>query len=141
MTEEQLATAREYEDYHPNSFGFKNTRFLQGFLESLDKNEGLQPESFDVIISNCVLNLCKPAILESRYKLLKPGGEMYFSDIYANRCVSIELQKNRSCLRQAASGPIPVAWRWRMYSRGYSACDSGHRSAGFVSLFVLTLVA
>jgi len=48
MTEDQLATAREYEDYHPNSFGFKNTRFLQGFLESLDKNEGLQPQSFDV---------------------------------------------------------------------------------------------
>jgi hypothetical protein len=31
-----------------------------------------------------------------------------------------------------------VAWRLRMYSRGYSVCDSGQRSAGFVCLFVLT---
>jgi arsenite methyltransferase len=108
MTAEQLATAREYEDYHAEKFGFKNTRFLQGYLESLDEIDGLQPESFDLIISNCVLNLCidKPAVLSSCYKLLKPGGEMYFSDVYANRRVPIELQKNKVLWGECVSGAL-----------------------------------
>jgi hypothetical protein len=59
-----------------------------------------------MLISNCVLNLCKPAILESRYKLLKPGGEMYFSDVYSNRCVSIELQKNSVLWGECVCGAL-----------------------------------
>jgi arsenite methyltransferase len=108
MTTEQLATAQAYRDYHAEAFGFKNTRFLQGYLESLDALEGLQPESFDLIISNCVLNLCidKPAVLNSCYKLLKPGGEMYFSDVYANRRVPIELQKNKVLWGECVSGAL-----------------------------------
>lgn len=108
MTAEQLATAREYQEYHAEKFGFKNTRFLQGYLESLDEIEGLQPESFDVIISNCVLNLCidKQAVLNSCYNLLKPGGEMYFSDVYANRRVPIELQKDKVLWGECVSGAL-----------------------------------
>ena len=69
-------------------FGFKkpNVRFLDGYIEKLDELD-LQPESFDIIVSNCVINLSvdKPAVLRGAYELLKPGGELYFADVYADR--------------------------------------------------------
>jgi arsenite methyltransferase len=81
MTEEQLDTAKEFQQYHADQFGYLNTEFVTGYLESLDQLDSLKAGSFDVIISNCVINLCtdKPGVLKACYDLLKPGGEMYFS--------------------------------------------------------------
>ncbi len=88
MTPEQVAVARSHADWHKAKFGFKtsNVRFLEGYIERLGEL-GLEPESFDIIVSNCVLNLSpdKPAVLKGAFKLLKPGGELYFADIYADR--------------------------------------------------------
>ena len=49
----------------------------------------LENDRFDCIVSNCVINLSpdKDAVLREVYRLLKPGGEFYFSDIYADRRV------------------------------------------------------
>ena len=86
MTEEQLAVAESTRDWHAEKFGFANVRFLRGYIERLDELD-LAPESFDVIVSNCVVNLSpdKAAVLEGARRLLKPGGEIYFSDVYADR--------------------------------------------------------
>lgn len=88
MTDEQLATANAHLDWHQKRFGYarSNVRFLKGYIERLDEL-GLEPESFDVIVSNCVINLSvdKPAVLRGALRLLKPGGELYFSDVYCNR--------------------------------------------------------
>ncbi|GIX34426.1 MAG: hypothetical protein KatS3mg126_0205 [Lysobacteraceae bacterium] len=61
-------------------------RFLHGYIEQLEALD-LEPASFDVIVSNCVINLSpdKPAVLHGVRRLLKPGGEFYFSDVYADR--------------------------------------------------------
>ena len=86
MTPEQLAVARRQQPFHAEQFGFNNVRFLEGQIERLEALE-LEPASFDVIVSNCVLNLStdKPAVLRGVQRLLKPGGEFYFSDVYADR--------------------------------------------------------
>lgn len=88
MTDEQLAVAEQHRDYHARLFGFDNVRFMHGYIERLDQLD-LEPGSFDVIVSNCVINLVldKPAALKSVHRLLKPGGEFYFSDVYADRRV------------------------------------------------------
>lgn len=91
MTPEQLETARSHVAWHMERFGYStaNVRFLQGFIEALDAL-GLEAGSFDVIISNCVVNLSidKPAVLKGVFDLLKPGGEFYFADVYADRRLS-----------------------------------------------------
>jgi arsenite methyltransferase len=88
MTDEQLATAEAHSDWHMRRFGFArpNVRFLKGYIERLEEL-GLEPASFDVIVSNCVINLSidKSAVLRGAYDLLKPGGELYFADVYCDR--------------------------------------------------------
>src|SRR5690242_20792162 len=85
MTDEQLETALSHIDWHMRAFGHvrPNMKFLAGYIEKLSEL-GLEPESFDVIVSNCVINLSvdKPAVLRRAYELLKPGGELYFADVY-----------------------------------------------------------
>ncbi len=109
MTEEQLAVANQYHEYHREQFGYQkaNTRFLQGYLEQLDQL-GLDDNTFDVIVSNCVLNLCmdKAAVLKHAYSLLKPGGEMYFSDVYADRRIPADLAKDPVLYGECLSGAL-----------------------------------
>lgn len=88
MTDEQLAVAQAHQAWHAEALGYDNVRFFKGYIEHLDQLD-LQPGSFDVIVSNCVVNLSpdKEAVLKGVYNLLKPGGEFYFSDVYADRRV------------------------------------------------------
>lgn len=88
MTAEQLAVAEQHRAYHAAAFGYDNVRFLHGYIERLNALD-LAPESFDVIVSNCVVNLSpdKEAVLQGIQRLLKPGSEFYFSDVYADRRV------------------------------------------------------
>lgn len=109
MTDEQLEVARSTEEWHRNKFGYaaKNTRFLTGYIEKLDELE-LEPASFDVIVSNCVLNLSpdKPLVLEQVFRLLKPGGEFYFSDVYAERRVPKALREDEVLWGECISGAL-----------------------------------
>jgi arsenite methyltransferase len=68
----------------------------------------LEPESFDVVISNCVINLSpdKEAVLKQVWNLLKPGGEMYFSDVYSDRIVPVELTKDPVLYGECLSGAL-----------------------------------
>lgn len=88
MTPEQLDVARRHHQYHRDAVGYDNVQFLHGYIERLDELD-LAAGSFDVIVSNCVVNLSpdKDAVLRGVHKLLKPGGEFYFSDVYADRRV------------------------------------------------------
>ena len=88
MTPEQLETARAHVSWHMERFGHErtNVQFLQGFIEALPAL-GLEPASIDIAVSNCVVNLSidKAAVLKGVFDLLKPGGEFYFADVYADR--------------------------------------------------------
>ena len=109
MTDEQLDVARKHEDWHRDRFGYKktNTKFLKGNIEQLDELE-LEAGSFDIIISNCVINLAsdKAKVLKDAFHLLKKGGEMYFSDVYSDRRISKELQNDQVLWGECLSGAL-----------------------------------
>lgn len=109
MTDEQLAVANKHIDYHAKAFGFNqaNVSFCKAYIEKLDEL-GFEDNSFDIIVSNCVINLSedKNAVLEQAYRLLKPGGEMYFSDVYSDRRIPEALVKNELLYGECLSGAL-----------------------------------
>ncbi len=109
MTDEQLAVANRYVDYHTELFGFAqpNVEFRKGYIEQLDEL-GLADDSFDIIISNCVINLSpdKEAVLREAYRILKPGGELYFSDVYSDRRISKKLAEDPVLFGECLSGAL-----------------------------------
>ena len=109
MTDNQLEVAKRHINYHTEKFGFAkpNVEFIKGNIEKLDELN-LEPESFDLIISNCVINLVsdKQKVLNDAYALLKPGGEMYFSDVYSDKRVSKELQDDPVLWGECLSGAL-----------------------------------
>ena len=85
---------RHAEDF-TRSLGHRrcNMRFVEGQIEYLDE-AGIPDESVDLIISNCVVNLSpdKERVLREAYRVLAPGGELYFSDVYCDRRLPREVQ-------------------------------------------------
>ena len=106
-TPEQLALAERHRGWHAEKFGFDNVRFLEGDIERLDELD-LSPASFDVIVSNCVINLVadKLAVFRAAHRLLKPGGELYFSDVYADRRVPAALREDPVLHGECLSGAL-----------------------------------
>ncbi len=109
MTPQQLEVARAHIDYHTQQFGYAkpNVEFLLGHLEALDELE-LEDNSYDLIVSNCVINLCpeKEAVLKEAYRVLKPGGEIYFSDVYADRRIPDHLVQDPTLYGECLSGAL-----------------------------------
>jgi ubiquinone/menaquinone biosynthesis C-methylase UbiE len=109
MTEEQLEVAQKHEDYHAKEFGYahKNTEFKLGYIERLSEL-GLEENSFDIIVSNCVINLSpdKESVLREAYRVLKPGGELYFSDVYSDRRIPQELVNDPVLYGECLSGAL-----------------------------------
>jgi arsenite methyltransferase len=109
MTDEQLATAEAHAVWHMREFGYarRNVRFLKGYIEQLGAL-GLHPASFDVIVSNCVINLSvdKLAVLCGAYDLLKPGGELYFADVYCDRRLSDSIKADPLLYGECLGGAL-----------------------------------
>ena len=61
-----------------------------------------------VIVSNCVINLSpdKAAVLRGAYRLLKPGGEIYFADVYADRRVPDEVAQDPVMYGECLGGAL-----------------------------------
>lgn len=107
MTVEQLAVANAHLDYHAEHFGYANVAFRQGYIEDLAALE-LADASFDVIVSNCVINLSpdKDSVLREAHRLLKPGGELYFSDVYADRRLAEDLREDEVLYGECLGGAL-----------------------------------
>lgn len=109
VTSEQLAVAKKHVDYQTKKFGYEkpNMEFLEGNIEALDQI-GLKDQSHDLIISNCVINLVndKEAVLRQAYRILKEGGELFFSDIYSNRRIPTRLVNDPVLYGECLSGAL-----------------------------------
>ena len=94
MTREQLDVAESHIKSQTEKFGYSrpNVEFRQGYIEDL-RSVGIEDASVDVVISNCVINLSprKDLVFKEIHRVLKDGGELYFSDVFADRRVPDEV--------------------------------------------------
>lgn len=88
MTDEQLDVARRNAPVVAEAFGYEapNTTFHKGLIETA---EAIDDGSVDLVISDCVINLSprKEMVFANIARVLKNGGELYISDIVADRRV------------------------------------------------------
>lgn len=109
MTEEQLEVGRRHVDDHMKRFGYakSNVELKQGYIEDL-KSLGIEDESVDVVVSNCVCNLSpeKERVFREAFRVLKPGGELYFSDVYVDRRLPEACQKDEVLLGECLGGAM-----------------------------------
>jgi arsenite methyltransferase len=77
MTDEMLVLAQR----NAREAGATNVHFLKGLIEDIP----LAPESVDVVISNCVVNLSpeKDKVLAEIVRVLRPGGRVGITDVVA----------------------------------------------------------
>ena len=109
MTEEQLSVANQHIGWHMDKFGYKkpNVEFIKGYIEDL-RTAGIEDNSVDIVISNCVINLSpdKEKVFSEIYRVLKPGGELYFSDVFAGRRIPKNLQTDKILLGECLGGAM-----------------------------------
>lgn len=142
MTPEQLNVAARHQDWHAERFGFANVEFLHGQIENLAavgiaddcmdaggipyRAQGamkgaIADNSIDVVVSNCVINLSpeKSRVFAEIFRVLKPGGELYFSDVFADRRIPDQLRQDPVLLGECLAGAL----YWEDFRRILQALD------------------
>lgn len=111
MTSEQLDVARRHLGSQMKEFGFSkpNVKFVQGYIENLEEI-GIRDNSIDVAISNCVINLSsdKKAVFSQIFRILKPGGELYFSDVFSGRRLPDYLREDEVLYGECLGGALYI---------------------------------
>lgn len=109
MTAEQLAVAERHRDWHAQRYGYasSNVTLKEGFIEDLSAC-GIADASVDAVVSNCVLNLSpeKQRVFAEIFRVLKPGGELYFSDVFADRRIPTALRQDPLLLGECLGGAL-----------------------------------
>lgn len=153
MTDEQLQVARRHLDYHAEAFGYANVEFKSGYIEDLH-SIGIPDQSVDLVVSNCVLNLSpnKPRVFSEIFRILKPGGELLFSDIFADRRIPTPLLTDPVLTGECLAGALYTEDFRRIMAAGgctdtrilssspvtMTNPDIDHK-IGFVNFFSLTI--
>ncbi|MDR0355880.1 MAG: methyltransferase domain-containing protein [Deltaproteobacteria bacterium] len=157
MTEEQIALAKSCQEKQRVIFGFdeSNVVFHLGYMENL-RDAGIEDDSIDVVISNCVINLSpfKEDVFKEIWRVLKPGGELIFSDVFADRRMPEWAAKNLTLLGECLGGAMYVGDFRRLMGRvGFVDCrhvsvsplpiddEEIYRQIGFVSFTQRTIRA
>jgi len=108
MTENQIAVANKYLAEQTARFGYSepNTKFICDNIENLGIH--FPDGSLDLVISNCVVNLIegKEDLIDRVFRILKPGGEFFFSDVYADRRLPDELKNDPVLYSECLGGAL-----------------------------------
>lgn len=100
FSDEMIAKAQ----HNAASHGFTNVDFIKGDIEELPLNDN----TADVVISNCVLNLVpdKEKAFAQIYRILKPGGHFYISDVVLVGELPEKLRQEAEMYAGCVSGAI-----------------------------------
>ncbi|HUS86491.1 MAG TPA: arsenite methyltransferase [Bacteroidales bacterium] len=104
FTDEMLNKAME----NLTRTGFMNIEFIKGDIEDIP----LAPDNYDVVLSNCVLNLVpdKHKAFSEIYRVLKPGGHFCISDIVISGALPDNLKEAAEMYAGCVSGAISKSY-------------------------------
>ncbi len=107
MTDEQLDIARRNIPGVMAAFGYSenNVFFHKDFMETLGS---IEDSTIDLVVSDCAINLSprKDSVFNSIYRVLKPGGEFYISDIVADRRLPESIREDKKLLAECLGGAL-----------------------------------
>jgi arsenite methyltransferase len=118
MTDEMLALAEQ----NKLKSGLKNVEFLKGEIENIP----LPPDTVDVIVSNCVINLSgdKDRVLQEAFRVLKPGGRFAISDVVVRGEVPQEIRKSMELWVGCVAGALSeTEYRDKLAAAGFESVD------------------
>lgn len=100
MTEEMIEMAK----LNAKKQNIENVEFILGEIEKLP----LDDNSVDTIITNCVINLTpdKSKTFSEAYRVLKPGGKIYLSDIVLLEDITEEQKNDRELISGCVAGAL-----------------------------------
>ena len=103
FTDEMIAKANQ----NNLKLGYTNVEFVKGDIEEMPLPDG----TFDVIVSNCVLNLVpdKNKAFRQMLRVLKPGGHFCVSDVVIKGDLPEQLRKDAEMYAGCVSGAIEMA--------------------------------
>ena len=103
MTESMIRKARE----NCRKLGYDNIDFVEGDIEQMP----FEDNSFDVVISNCVLNLVpdKSKAFSEIFRVLKTGGHFCVSDVVVKGALPEKLQKDAEMYAGCISGASEIS--------------------------------
>ncbi|SRR5438128_7204733 len=101
FTDQQLAKARRLKDRE----GFSQVEFVEGGIDDLP----FEDQSFDVVISNGVINLSpvKSRVFAEAARVLKPGGRVALADIVSGRPLKERTRRDVDLWAACIAGAIP----------------------------------
>lgn len=103
FTPEMIRKARA----NATTLGFDNVTFAEGDIENLP----LEADQFDIVISNCVLNLVpdKSAAFAEMLRVLRPGGHFCVSDIVVRGVLPDAVRRSAEMYAGCVGGAIEEA--------------------------------
>ena len=116
MTPEMIERAR----LGAKRLQLENVEFRLGLLEELPVDD----TSFDVVISNCVINLApdKAPVLREAFRVLKPGGKLAVSDIVTAGPLPETVKNSLSAWAGCVAGALDVDdYRAALQRAGFAA--------------------
>lgn len=117
MTPSMLELARK----NQANLGIANVEFVQGEIEAMP----LPSDSYDVIISNCVVCLSpdKDAVFSESYRVLAPGGRIHLSDVLALTPQGPAVTDAESWVACAAGAEFHEVYTDRLRRAGFEAIE------------------
>jgi radical SAM protein with 4Fe4S-binding SPASM domain len=104
MTDDMVEKAAANAEKVAEGLGYNVVEFRKGNIMELP----VADSSVDLVISNCVINLTenKTKVLEDIFRILKPGGRFFISDIVSDKPVPGYMKRDKELWNACVSGAL-----------------------------------